>query len=475
MARGREAREKINYRLDGAINRAFMQIPPEAARALFFSVREEARSRGFFYEDDDGNMRTINLMLRPRAIDREQRRHFQRVCMELVRALEQLYPLCMEDPEARALLPLEPEEERWMRSLWPRLAAAPQRIFGRLDANADFAAPDWQDSFRFFEPNCVAIGGIHFTPETERIIAQVVVPHLREHAPDLKLVEGDDTRLLLLKDLEAHARAIGRKFASAALVQDRYGWGGPVEFKYLSDYYARSGFNVVYVDPRELEVRGDEIYYRDTEIDVIYRDVELRELAWMEEAGDDFPAMRLAFERNQVVSTLSGDFDHKSAWEVLTDPRFARHFTPKQRQLFRKHLAWTRLLGERKTTDPDGREIDLIPYVRRNKDRLVIKPNREYGGSGVVIGPLADLSAWEQALDQALEGEKSYVAQSYIDPPIEDFPTLADDGSISLRQYYVVCGFYTRPHGLSILGRASKRCVVNVAQQGGLTAILTLD
>ena len=39
---------------------------------------------------------------------------------------------------------------------------------------------------------------------------------------------------------------------------------------------------------------------------------------------------------------------------------------------------------------------------------------------------------------------------------------------------HVVCGFLATPRGVSILGRASKKRVVNVGQKGGLTAVLVL-
>jgi hypothetical protein len=66
------------------------------------------------------------------------------------------------------------------------------------------------------------------------------------------------------------------------------------------------------------------------------------------------------------------------------------------------------------------------------------------------------------------------VLQRYVDPVIKDFPVLSAGGGISLEEFYVVCGFTATPDGLAILGRASKKRVVNVAQHGGLTAVLVL-
>ena len=63
--------------------------------------------------------------------------------------------------------------------------------------------------------------------------------------------------------------------------------------------------------------------------------------------------MRLLFKQNRVVSSLVGDFDHKSCWEILTDAAIAeKFFSAEECRLFRRHVLWTRVVGERRTTLP---------------------------------------------------------------------------------------------------------------------------
>ena len=73
----------------------------------------------------------------------------------------------------------------------------------------------------------------------------------------------------------------------------------------------------------------------------------LRELIALEkEIGRPLDAMRLLFRQNRVVSSIVGDFDHKSAFEILTDPELSeQYFGADDRRLFRRHVLWTRLLG----------------------------------------------------------------------------------------------------------------------------------
>jgi hypothetical protein len=162
---------------------------------------------------------------------------------------------------------------------------------------------------------------------------------------------------------------------------------------------------------------------------------------------------------------------------VLTSPELSTLFTAKQQKIFKKHVLWTRIVRETKTTDIDGQPVDLVPWLRRNKDRVVLKPNRSFGGTGIVVGPHVDLAAWDDAIAEALSPDAAetggVVAQRYVDVKVKDFPILSD-GAVSLEEFYVVCGFLATPRGVGLLGRASKKRVVNVGQKGGLTAVLVM-
>ena len=174
---------------------------------------------------------------------------------------------------------------------------------------------------------------------------------------------------------------------------------------------------------------------------------------------------------------MAGEFDHKSTFEVLTSPELAEHFTVRQRRMFKRHVLWTRIVREHRSTGPDDEEIDLVPWLRRNKDKCVLKPNRSFGGTGIVVGPHVDLDTWDAALKQALEDSADtggVVAQRYVDVRTKDFPVLSPEGHITLEEFYVVCGLLATPRGVGILGRASKKRVVNVGQKGGLTAVLVM-
>ncbi|MFN8706823.1 MAG: hypothetical protein ACK50J_09100, partial [Planctomyces sp.] len=197
------------------------------------------------------------------------------------------------------------------------------------------------------EPNLSGVGGIHFAPLAEQIVMQDVIPTLKAHDPDLNVSLPRDQRDLFAQVLIDHSRALGRDSCHLCFVDPKYIHEGPDEQRVLSEFLTeRHGLRIALADPPELRVSGDEVYYEDLRVDVVYRDYEIRDLLEREkELGYRLEAMRLMFRQNRVVSSIVGDFDHKSCWELLTDERLAgRFFSEEECRLFRRHVLWTRIV-----------------------------------------------------------------------------------------------------------------------------------
>ena len=156
------------------------------------------------------------------------------------------------------------------------------------------------------------------------------------------------------------------------------------------------------------------------------------------------------------------------------DPEIAeRHFTAQERLVFQRHVLWTRVLSDRATVLPDGHTGSLLEYARTNHENLVLKPNRAYGGDGVVIGPAATSAGWGAALDSALaDPDDRWVVQQVATIPVREFPVLGPDGALHAEPFYTVMGFAANEEGVAVLARASQKQVVNVAQRGGLCGVL---
>jgi len=239
------------------------------------------------------------------------------------------------------------------------------------------------------------------------------------------------------------------------------------EFVLFYDYFKSFGLEARIVDPREVEYVDGKLMAGDYHITLIYKRVLISEL--IERGGLDHPVVRAI--RDGAVC-MANTFRckilfKKASFAVVSDEANASLFTNDELVAIHKHIPWTRVVEERKTTI-DGQPIDLVPFVHANKDRLVLKPNDEYGGKGIVLGWTVEQSAWDQAVQLAIR--EPYVVQQRIKLPYEPYPSMAD-GQLKIvdcmqdTNPYVAFGSYV--HGC--LTRISTDELVNVTAGGGST------
>jgi hypothetical protein len=428
--------------------------------------------------ENDGVKQPIALTLRPRLLNLTCRGYVHHVTWHIRMGLRRLSRILRDDPRAREILPLSAIEDDWLqryRRTDLRFGnKRGERIICRLDALARFDGSGWQKTLKFLEPNVVGIGGMRYSPNAEEVMLDRVVPALTDADDEMALEHNFDPRALLMDDLLEHARALGvSEKPTIAFVDDKslYKHGG--EFSHLVPYLNQLGHSCIYADPRELELSSEgHVVCEGRRVHVMYRFLEIRELADIEAAGHDLRAMHAAFAQGMVVPTAGGDLEHKSSFEVLTNPLFRAGFTSEQLAVFKAHVLWTRLLFERKTTGPDGTELDLVRHAREHKERLVLKPNRAYGGEGVVIGECAGESEWQGAIDAAMREPKSHVVQELSPPDIERFPQINAGGDVELVPLFAAVGFFPGRKGLGVFGRVSKNRVVNIHAGGGISPFL---
>ena len=141
------------------------------------------------------------------------------------------------------------------------------------------------------------------------------------------------------------------------------------------------------------------------------------------------PALLDAYRAGAIcmVNSFRSKIIHKKAlFAVLTSVRRAALFTDDELAAIRKHVPWTRIVRAEET-DYLGAKIDLLDFVSANRNRLVLKPNDDYGGHGITIGWNSDESSWVETLDNALK-HGDYVVQNAC-PLLAKHSRLQDDGT----------------------------------------------
>jgi hypothetical protein len=126
-------------------------------------------------------------------------------------------------------------------------------------------------------------------------------------------------------------------------------------------------------------------------------------------------------------------------------------------------------------SDYSGKEIDLLEFVAANRERLVLKPNDDYGGHGISIGWNTDEIRWGEALRTALiNGD--YLVQERVPTARETFPALSPDGTIDFAEQLVDLDplLFNGKVG-SAFTRLSSTELANVSSGGGMVPTYILS
>lgn len=229
------------------------------------------------------------------------------------------------------------------------------------------------------------------------------------------------------------------------------------EFELLRDAFTAAGVPTLIADPRDLVFDGRRLAAAGQPIDLVYRRVLINDIV---ARPDECRALVDAYRGRAVcvANSLRCKIPHKKAFfAILTDERYASLFTEDERDVIAAHVPWTRVVR-------DDRAEDL----RRRRDQLVLKPNDEYGGTGVTLGWEATEAEWEAAIENALDTSGSgWVAQERINIRRERFPVCEPGGVVEREMLVDFAPYLFRGRVAGFLTRLSATGLANVTSGGG--------
>ncbi len=402
--------------------------------------------------------RPLCTVLRPRFLAPAQYRLLREQGALLLRAFDAAWAAAMVDPAVFAQF----RPEAWESEL---IGADPGRTvpssFSRLDAFFNQAGT----AFRVTEYNAETPAGTAYADVLVEIFR--ALPAMREFLRTHLAWSLPARQNVLHALLDAWHAWSGRRDAPTIAIVDWREVPTWSEFVLFQRYFTERGFRCVLADPAECEYRGGRLVAGGVPVDVIYKRVLLHEL--VERGGLDHPVIRAV--REGAVCLANGFrcklLHKKASLAVLSDERNARLFGPEEQAAIARHVPWTRVVEERKTRF-EGREVDLLPFVGQERERLVIKPNDDYGGKGVVLGWEVDDAAWQAAIRTAL-AEPSIV-QERIELPVEAYPSAGPDGVVLADRIVDTAPFVFNGAWIDgCLTRVSTASLVNVTAGGGST------
>jgi hypothetical protein len=244
------------------------------------------------------------------------------------------------------------------------------------------------------------------------------------------------------------------------------------EFVLLRDFFNCCGVSTVICSPEQLDYKKGKLGCGAIPIDLVYKRVIINEL--LAYYDDSHPLIR-AYVAGDVclVNSFRCKLVHKKAgFELLTDEANAGWFTPREREVIRRTVPWTRQVAERKTYHR-GQQVDLIEHVRKQRQQFILKPNDDYGGRGIFFGDRSNSVEWDAALSEALESD--YVVQEKIELRTEDFPIFSESHWALQPMYVDTNPFLFDGRVEGGLVRLSDSPLVNVTSGGGETGFFVIE
>jgi uncharacterized circularly permuted ATP-grasp superfamily protein len=239
------------------------------------------------------------------------------------------------------------------------------------------------------------------------------------------------------------------------------------EFELLRGAFLDAGVPAEICDPRDLVFDGHRLTANGRPIDLVYRRVLINDIV---ARPDECRALVDAYRHGAVcmANSLRCKIPHKKAFfAVLTDERYKHLFPADDLATIAPHVPWTRVVRDTGTTR-DGRTLDLAEHLRRNRERFVLKPNDEYGGTGVTLGWETGEDAWDEAIARALrEADRGWVAQERIRIRRETFPICEAGGIVERDMLVDFAPYLFRGRVAGFLTRLSASGLATVTSGGG--------
>jgi hypothetical protein len=421
---------------------------------LFDRLKAGMRATRLLYGE-----RQLGVALRPHFLTRRQYDRLTSRSRAVAGALNKLAAAALENPALMSRLGLT-EREAALALIHPGYAHP--TINSRLDAFL------LGDEVKFVEYNAENPSSLpdqaglnHFLFEIRALQTLAARYRLRQFNPTARL----------LKALVVTYREWGGRGAPNVAILDWAGLPTAHEFMLLRNYFVGCGVPTVICTPDELEFSGG-LRCGDFRVDLVYKRVVIHE--FLARYDDAHPLVE-AYRRRAVclVNPLRCKLLHKKAcFELLTDDECGRRLTAAEREAVRRSVPWTRRVVERKT-NCDGREVDLLEFARRHRDRFLLKPNDDYGGRGVIFGSSATESEWEAHLSRALAGD--YVVQEALELRTEEFPVFGEREWALQPMFVDTNPFLFRGEVDGVMVRLSDSPVVNVTSGGGETGFFVIE
>ena len=409
--------------------------------------------------------RRLSPYLRPHFVTETDFANIVSVCETVWSAIQKVKDAAIDDPSIVADLGVT-EIERDLISIDPGYRAVSPTA--RLDSFLT------EGAYSFVELNGESPAGIAYVDAAYEIFSRLPVMQKFGETYNVRPLYG--SRYMLEVLLDSYQEFLGRQpdVVPRIAIVDLGDRPTQSEFELFKEFFERQGYPTIICTPEELEFVNNRLRVGDFEIDIVYKRLLVNEYLPI---ISEYPALLDAYRAGAIcmVNSFRSKLIHKKAlFAVLTDQRRAALFSGVEQEAIARHVPWTRLVRAEKS-DYFGKEVELLEYIKANRNKLVLKPNDDYGGHGITIGWNSDEAVWHAALEEAL-ANGDYLAQERVPTAREVFPALTADGGIEFAEQLVdLDPLLFNGKVRSAFTRLSSTELANVSSGGGMVPTFVIS
>jgi uncharacterized circularly permuted ATP-grasp superfamily protein len=366
--------------------------------------------------------RLLCPFLRPNFVTQKQYDNLVKTGEALISAVDRMLRQALASPQLLSLMQLFPAE---------KMLAAVDPGYEMSEVSAQLDLQIQNGSLHVMQYNADALSGAAYAEGLSDLFYDA--PPVKEFRRRYNLTRIGGKKpfldaLLKAYKLFAAASSLAPKKPNIAILEFRNA-SGRSEYEIFRDYFRAAGYETEMVSPEQLEYRngvlratGIEGRSAAFEVDLIYRRVSAQE--FLLRFTLNHPMVQ-AYKDHKVcvVNSFRSELSHKKAmFALLTEDSLVAKFPQNERKAIKEHVPWTRVVKAGKATR-DDQTVELIEFIKQNRETLVLRPNDEYTDLHSFVGYEHDDGSWVRAIREAQRAP--YVVQERVIAARTIFPLMS--------------------------------------------------
>jgi hypothetical protein len=397
--------------LDEAISRYHRILESEPYRDLRWvkNLQEQMEARQL-----SAGGRLLCPFLRPNFVTQKQYDSLVKTGEALLSAVDRMLKIALATPALMARMQLLPAE---------KMLAGIDPGYELSEISSQFDLQLQNGSLQVMQYSADALTGTAYAEGLSEVFFDC--PPVKEFRRRYNLTRLGGKKAFLQAMLKAWKSFGGKKKPNIAIVEFRSATGRS-EYEIFRDYFRAEGYQAELIAPDQLEYRNGVLRSGAFEIDMVCRRVSAQE--FLLRFTLSHPLVQ-AYKDGKIcmVNSFRSEISHKRAmFALLTDDALTAKFPQNERKAIREHLPITRVVKAGKVIWRDNEVVDLLDFIQKNRESLVLRPNDDYSDLHSYVGYEHDETSWARAIREAQRAP--YVVQERAKPARTVFPVMTYGG-----------------------------------------------